>query len=84
MHYICSVCSVFWLRKLATSPKPRISQCIKIKLMTYCHDITMGRGGTDSRTFPRTFLIHFLHQNDIIQNDFLETAGVDKKIEQAI
>jgi hypothetical protein len=27
-------------RKLATSPKPRISQCIKLKLMTYSHDIT--------------------------------------------
>jgi hypothetical protein len=36
-----SVCRVFWLRKLATSPKPRISQYIKIKLMTYIPDITV-------------------------------------------
>jgi hypothetical protein len=47
-------------------------------------DFTMGRGGADSRTFPRTFLILCLHENDIIQNDFLEKARVDKKIEQAI
>jgi hypothetical protein len=38
----------------------------------------MGMGGADSRTFPLTFLIHFLHENDIIQNDFLETAGLGK------
>jgi hypothetical protein len=47
-------------------------------------DFAMGRGGADPRTFPRTFLIHFLHENDIIQNNFLETAGVDKTIEKAI
>jgi hypothetical protein len=36
-------------------------------------------GGADSRTFPQTFLIHFLHESDIIHNDFLETAVVGGK-----
>jgi hypothetical protein len=43
-----------------------------------------GKGGADSRTFSQTFIIHFLHDNDRIQNDFLERVGVDKVIEQAI